>query len=286
MFAVVADTTSDLTLEQLDALGVHVVPLNVLFGDETYVDAYELGPAEFYEKMDAFLPDVPKSACPTSGAFAEAYRAAVAAGSDGIVCLTISAGVSGTHNASVVGAQSCEDMGVPIRCIDSKTTAGTLSLLIEKACALRDEGATADEAADILEACVEQAELFIAMETIEFVIKGGRLEEDKASELAVKGVLKLRKSDGGVELLARPRGLKAQRTEIVALVEDYLDEHPGAIVRFSQANSLERIDKLKEDLDAKGIAYSDRQPGWIAGLLGVYIGNHSYTVSVFPAELA
>ena len=286
MFAVVADSTSDTSIDKLQEMGVTVVPLDILFGEDVYVDGFELGPQEFYDKMDAIYPELPKSACPTPGKFEEAYRAAVAAGADGIVSMHLSGGVSGTYNSAVVAAQACEDLNVPIHCIDSKATAGVLSLMIEKACAMRDAGASADECAEALENIVAESGFFVAMETVENVLKGGRLTEDGAdSGLAMKAVLTLKKEDGMVTLVAKPRGLKAQAREVVAIIKDYVAKHPGAIVRFSQANSIDRIDKVKEALDAEGISYSTEQPGWICGLIGVYVGNHSYAINMVPAEL-
>lgn len=286
MFAVVADSTSDTSIDKLQEMGVTVVPLDIFFGEDVYVDGFELGPQEFYDKMDAIYPELPKSACPTPGKFEEAYRAAVAAGADGIVSMHLSGGVSGTYNSAVVAAQACEDLNVPIHCIDSKATAGVLSLMIEKACAMRDAGASADECAKALENIVAESGFFVAMETVENVLKGGRLTEDGAdSGLAMKAVLTLKKEDGMVTLVAKPRGLKAQAREVVAIIKDYVAKHPGAIVRFSQANSIDRIDKVKEALDAEGISYSTEQPGWICGLIGVYVGNHSYAINMVPAEL-
>ena len=49
--------------------------------------------------------------------------------------------------------------------------------------------------------------------------------------------------------------------------------------------TVDRIDKVKEALDAEGISYSTEQPGWICGLIGVYVGNHSYAINMVPAEL-
>ena len=286
MFAVVTDSTSDTSIDKLQEMGVTVVPLDILFGDDVYVDGFELGPQEFYEKMDAAYPALPKSSCPNAGKFEAAFRKAIENGADGIVCPLLDSGVSGTYNSAVVAAQACADLDVPIRCVDSKATAGVLSMMIEKACKMRDAGAGADECADHLEKIVAESGFYVAMETVENVLKGGRLTEEGAdSGLAMKAILTLKKDDGTVTLVAKPRGLKAQAREAVALIKDYVAAHPGAEVRFSQANSLDRIDKVKEALDAEGIAYSTEEPGWICGLIGVYVGNHSYAINMVPAEL-
>ena len=291
MFAVITDSSTDLSLERAAELGVTVVPLDVHFGEESYVDAFELSPRDFYVKMDEFLPELPKTNCPTAGAFAKAYREAVEGGADGIVCATISSGISGTYNSSVVAAGECDDLGVPICCVDSKGTAGVLSFMVEKAARLRDAGVCAEGAARTLERMARESAFFIGMETISYVMAGGRLNEESRgmegtdSGLVIKGVLTLRKSDGKVDLVGKPRGMKAQMREVAKFVDDYTAEHPGAAVRFSHADSLERCAKLKETLAEDGISSSDAEPGWLAGLLGVYVGKGSYAVSLMPAEL-
>lgn len=289
MFSVIADSTTDIPVDTLRSMGVGIVPLDVMFGEDIYVDALELGPKEFYEKLDAFRPSLPKSACPAPGKFEEAFRGAIAGGADGIVCICLTGASSGTYNSSVVAAQACEDLKVPIRCIDSKSTAAVMSMLVEKACAMRDAAASVDECADHLEKMVLNTEIYVAMESIEYISKGGKIEaggEGVDSGLAMKPILKLDKAiNGGVNVLSKPRGQKAQYREMAKFVEEFIADHPGAEVRFCQANSLEHVDGVKALLDKKGIAYSDAQPGWLCSLVGVYFGNHSYAVCMCDKDL-
>lgn len=288
MFKVVADSTSDIPLSRLEEMGVSIVPLDVMFGEKIYLDGFELSPEEFYEKMDAFRPALPKSACPAPGKFEKAFRDAAAEGADGIVCICLTGASSGTHNSSVVAASACEDLNIPIRCIDSKSTAAVMSMLIEKACRMRDAGKSVEETGDHLVKMVENTEIYVAMESIEYISKGGKIAEGGEgadSGLAMKPILTLRNSDGAVNVLSKPRGQKGQYREMAKFVENFVAEHPDAEVRFCQANADEHVDAVKKLLDAKGISYSKETPGWMCSLIGVYFGNHSYSVCMCDKDL-
>lgn len=288
MFAIVVDSTSDIPVSKLQELGVSIVPLDINFGETVYVDGIELGPEEFYEKLDAFRPELPKTACPAPGKFEAAFREAAKGDIDGIVCVTLTGASSGTYNSSVVAAQACEDLNIPIRCVDSKSTAAVMSMMLEKALKMRDEGKTADECADHMEKIVDVAEIYVAMESIEYILKGGKIAEGGEgadSGLAMKPILTLRQSDGAVNVLSKPRGQKAQYREMANFVKEFVAKHPQSEIRFCQANSLDHIDAVKALLDKEGISYSTAEPGWLCSLIGVYFGNRSYAVCMVPAEL-
>ena len=86
---VVTDSSSDLTEEEVAELDVEIVPLTVRIDTDEFVDRRDLGIAEFYKRMAA-SDDLPQTACPSPGAFEEAFNRAAEAGADAVVCITIS----------------------------------------------------------------------------------------------------------------------------------------------------------------------------------------------------
>lgn len=288
MFAIVTDSTSDIPLTRLDELGVSVVPLTISFGDEVYVDGFELEPARFYEMLHERYPELPKSACPAPGAFEAAFRKAARAGADGILCVTLTGASSGTFNSSVVAAQGCDDLGIPISCVDSKSTAAVMSMMVETACRMRDVGATLGAAAARMREIAEQSAIFVGMQSIEFIYKGGKIAEGGEgadSGLSLKPILTLRKSDGAVNIISKPRGTKAQYRELVKLVEEYVECHECPELRFCGANADGHIAAVRERLDAAGIACRAEGAGWLCSLVGVYFGDNSYAVCLCPKDL-
>ena len=102
--AIVTDTSADLTPAQAAASGVRLVPLTVSFGDETYDTVTELTNEEFYEKLTAPGAPFPKTAAPNPAQFEAAFREALDAGAEGVVCITISEKLSATYASAVQAA--------------------------------------------------------------------------------------------------------------------------------------------------------------------------------------
>ena len=94
--AIVVDSGSDLTPQQLAENGITQVPLSVTFGEETMLSPDEITPAAFWERMSK--PDVPfpHTAAPSVGLFKQAFEKAFEDGHDGVVCICLSAELSST----------------------------------------------------------------------------------------------------------------------------------------------------------------------------------------------
>ena len=107
---VVTDSACDLTPSIADAHGVRVVPLAIRFGHEELIDREELSIKEFWDRVITG-PDMPETAAPSPGAFRQAYLDAAEAGCDGVVCVTLSSGLSATFQAASTAAV---DLPVPM----------------------------------------------------------------------------------------------------------------------------------------------------------------------------
>src|SRR5271163_1152096 len=100
---VVTDSACDLTPSMADAHNVRVVPLAIRFGQEELIDREQLSVKEFWDRVITG-PDMPETAAPSPGAFRQAYLDAAEAGCDGVVCITLSSGLSATYQAASTAA--------------------------------------------------------------------------------------------------------------------------------------------------------------------------------------
>ena len=130
---------------------MRVVPLTIRFGPEEFVDRDELSGKEFWDRVITG-PDMPGTAAPSPGAFRQAYLDAAEAGHDGVVCVTLSSGLSATFQAASTAAESVTDH--PVRVVDSLSVTLGQGLLALAASDMGRQGKSAD---DIAEAVADMA---------------------------------------------------------------------------------------------------------------------------------
>lgn len=288
MFSIVTDSCSSLSVHEVEDMGVIVCPLTVMFGTESYLDGYELTPEEFYKKMKEYAPQgLPKTACPSPGAFAEAYGKALAGDVEGVICLPLAQGVSGGYNSACVAAAEVEGR---IEVINVRDTTVIQAVLIETAVKMRDAGATLDETVERLNAIADVSRSFYAFDTVENLVKGRLMdgaEEMTGSALKIKPMIYLDDERGGIVACGKERTTKNLLAREVELVEAFIAERPDVAyeVRFGHGNGADRADKLKATLAERGVSVSDHEHGWIGSVIGTYCGDKAVVTAVYPKDL-
>ena len=263
--AIVTDTSSDITPEQAEASGVRLVPLTVSFGDESWEAGTELRNEEFYQKLTAPGAPFPRTAAPNPAAFETAYREALEAGADGVVCVTISKKLSATYAAAVQGAGAFTEGTVEV--IDSETTTHSLAMVVNQAAALARDRATGAEITALARDLVLRSELYFVADTLECLQKGGRIGRAQAmvgTVLSIKPILYV--EDGAVAGADRKRTAAKARARLLELttmrpVESATIVHTGGVDTEALRADFARAAKL--DADAVDV-----------GLVGPVAGSH------------
>ena len=173
---VVTDSTADMEGDLADRLGITVVPLNVHWNGETYLDKVEITIDEFYRKLREER-GTPKTSQPPTGRFEEAYRHLLEE-ADGIVSLHISSKLSGTINSARVAAGNVDPHRIAV--VDSLTTTFPLGSLVVRVAALAEQGASLRECAAFAEDMVPRLRIFATVDTLEFLRRGGRIGRAQA----------------------------------------------------------------------------------------------------------
>ena len=191
---IVTDSTCDLPPEVTADLGITVVPLTVVFGDDEFVEGVEIDAPAFYERMRAFA-GLPRTSQPPVERFLEGYGAAGAEG-DEIVSIHISSRMSGTLNAAAVAReQLAADLHIDL--IDSYSVSlGLGAIVVDAARAARD-GASLTEVAEVARRAVATAHVVAMVDTLEYLRRGGRIGRATSllgSLLSIKPILHI---DGG-----------------------------------------------------------------------------------------
>ncbi len=220
---VVTDSTSDIPAHLREELGIEVVPLSINFENETLLDGVDLTPQEYVERLRN-VDKLPTTAQPTVEQFLQAYRKGLDAGMD-VICITISTGLSGTHNSASLAAEQLDPSR--IRVVDSLSGATALGWLVVETARAVEGGASLEEAVAVAEANRGKVFFMALLQTLDYVYKGGRIGKANhmvGSALGIKPILGL---EGGVVVpLERVRTWKKalkRLTELAASRGNLLD---------------------------------------------------------------
>jgi DegV family protein with EDD domain len=193
---VVTDSSCDLEQDEVDQLNIDIVPLTIRFGSEEFTDRQDLSVEHFYERM-ANTEDLPQTACPSPGAFEQAFGNASEAGAEAVVCLNISSDLSTTFESALTAAAACEGR-IVVHVIDSRTLSSGLGTLVLEAAKVAAAGADIGAVLRRVGDLIPRTHVLAALNTLENLKKGGRIGGATAmvgSLLSIKPVIDL---TGGV----------------------------------------------------------------------------------------
>ena len=215
--AIVTDSASDLTPEAAKAAGITVVPLIVSFGTESFRAGVELSTEAFWRRMTAPDAPFPTTAASSPGTFRDAFEACFAAGADAIVCVDVAETLSGTIKSARVAAGLLTDREIHI--VDSLSASMGTGLLALMAAELATAGRSAAEIAATLEDRRSDIDLYVVLDTLAYLRKGGRISGPQAAIgtlLSVKPIITVR--SGLVETADRPRTRAKARERVLELL--------------------------------------------------------------------
>ncbi|CAH2715523.1 MULTISPECIES: DegV family protein [Neobacillus] len=172
---IVTDSTLDITNDMAEKLGIIIVPLAVTINGETYLDRVDINPVEFIEGMSG-SKELPKSSQPSIGAFLEVYDRL---GEEGYEVLSIH--MTGKMSGTVRSAESAAQMTeTKVTVVDSKFISKALSFQVREAAEMAKLGKSMEEILNRLEAVRNHTKLYIMVDTLDNLVKGGRIGKGKA----------------------------------------------------------------------------------------------------------
>jgi DegV family protein with EDD domain len=215
--AIVTDSASDLTPEAAAAAGIEVVPLIVSFGSDTYKAGVELSTDQFWRRMTAPDAPFPTTAASSPGDFKAAYERCFALGADGIVSVHVLGTLSGTIKSAEVARGMLPKRD--IRLVDSGSASMGEGLLAQIGAEMAKRGAGAREIAAALDDRKTDLDLYVALDTLAYLKKGGRISGAQAAIgtlLSVKPIITIR--DGQVHTADKPRTRGKARERVLELL--------------------------------------------------------------------
>ena len=264
---IITDTASDLSVEQANALGVGLVPMTITHEGKTYRCEYELSRSDFYKLLTG-SDEVPKTSQPSPQDYLELFRQAKQAG-DEVICICISSALSGTYQSAQIAKMELDYDNIHI--YDSKTGTAAQMLLVREAVRLAEEGYTAQDILQKLSALRDRMELRAALDTLEYLYKGGRITRAAAgagSIMRIKPVVEVT-AEGIVEVVGKSMGAKKAFDSLVQTIKSHeMDENYAPI--FIYAHDVGVCHKMMDVFD---IPQEGRESRMVE--LGATIGTHT-----------
>lgn len=265
----VMDTTGYVTEEMKAHPDVYIVPLNIHFGSEEFIDGVDLTQAQLYERIKA-ASEFPKTSQPSAGKFAELYEK-LKEEYECAIAVHASAKLSGTIASSTAGAEMSE---FKVYAVDSMALSYGLSGLVERGLELQKEGLDAEQIAQKLEQETENFRNYILIGNLTQLYKGGRMSGAQyyiGSLLQVKPIVQIT-PEGELKPIDKVRShKKAVKYLIDHAVKDH-EEFGVDTFQIMHGNTHEEAENLKREV-LKAIPEAQIIIGDLSSSLAVHAGE-------------
>jgi DegV family protein with EDD domain len=213
----VTDSASDLDPAVAARDGIRIVPLSVSFGDESFRAGADLSTEEFWQRMTAPNAPFPKTAASSPGEFKAVYDAAFADGADAIVSIHVSGLLSGSIKSAEIAKGMLPEREIHL--VDSQGASMAEGILAYMGLDLARMGVAAGEIARTLNDRASDLRMYVSLETLEYLKKGGRISGAQAAIgglLSVKPIIAV--EAGKVETADKPRTRSKSRERCIELI--------------------------------------------------------------------
>ena len=274
----VTDSTADIPAELAAELGITVVPLQVIFGSESFRDGVDLSSEKFFRKL-AEAEELPTTSQPSIGEFQEVYQR-LAEETDHVLSIHLSSGFSGTvgaaEQAAATLAEECQ-----IEVIDSGTVSMAMGFSVIAAARAAAGGADVDTCERIARSVLGRQRLAVALDTLEYLRRGGRIGRATAfigGLLRLKPILTIR--DGEAFPLSRVRTRKKALDELLRVCLESGDVEEATVMHTTD---IEDAVYLTEEIRRR-YPNIPIHAGRIGPVIGVHAGPGLIGLAVILAE--
>lgn len=277
--ALVTDSSCDLPQDLIDSYQIHLVPINLFFGENHYLDKVTIHPEQFY-RMLHLEENFPKSAQPNDKTFENLYSH-LASHYDSIIAVHLVGKLSGTLRSSQMAAERIsKETGKKISVFDSRNVSGGLGLIVLKIARSIEEGKEHDEIAAQIPQWVDKTQLLVSVKTLKYLVRGGRVSKMKgflANLLHMHPIISFDK-EGKTYMLGKTFTMKSNMQRVIQMAGDEfsrkeLDEYM-VLHAHCEKEARWMADQMIEVTGRDPLAVLDISP-----VIGVHAGPGSLAVA-------
>jgi DegV family protein with EDD domain len=271
---IITDSSADLPKHLLDKFNISVVPLSFRINETEYLEGVNVTPQDFY-KMMFTTEKLPKTSQPSPSVFADVFSN-LANKKGEILCLTISSHLSGTYQSACLGKE-LSNSNVTV----FDTLGGSLGhgLQVLKAAELANDGSTLEEIIQELQEYRDNMNILILLETLENVVKGGRLSKFQGSIAKVLNIkVILEGVNGEIEVLEKVRGNKKFLKRSLDIIGERKQDFSETIFGITHTGNFDNIEFLKSEIKAR-YNPQDIIVNYMGATMGTYAGKGGIIIS-------
>lgn len=210
----ISDSACDMSQQEAKEQGVMILPLKTTIDGIEYLDGVTITTEEFYERLES-CNTLPTTSQLSPAEFEDALRPIVESGDEAVI-ITLAGKLSGTVQSAAIAA---EETGGRIWVVDSGNVTIGQGILLRYAIQLRDRGLTGHEIAEELERVKPRVCLLARVDTLEYLMRGGRLSKTAAiagTVLHIKPVISV--EDGEIKVLGKARGSRQSNNMLTEFI--------------------------------------------------------------------
>lgn len=281
MLRIVTDGAVDMPAEWYEEFEINRIPINVHFGEKTFLQDVDLSLDEFYKLVDEKKMAFPKTSQPSPHQFAEYYKK-IAKPGDTILSIHITSKLSGTYASAVAAVDEVKDM---FKVVPVDTLGGSIGtgFMCRTARQMERAGKSVDEIVQHLESIRGKVQIILTLDTLEYARRSGRvgtLSAALASVLNVKPIALLK--DGVVEMVDKVRTRKVALERVLEMAKNaYGDQlvYLGVVHARDLASGQALMEEAKKRFNVKDTVLTD-----LSISLAINFGPGTVGLVLYPAE--
>lgn len=284
---IMADSTADIPEALVKEYGIHIVPMSLVFGEESYVEGIDITVSQFYAKL-AESKVLPSTSQTSPSQYVEVYRKLLSENNNApIISIHLSSGMSGTYQAARLAHSMLEEeLGheVDITVIDSLCATYGFGLQVVHAARLAKQGLPVAQIEEEVIKLGKQRRLYFLVDTLEYLQKGGRIGKAAAvlgTLLNIKPILSV-DQEGVIYAVDKARGSKRATARAIELFIKDFGDHRDINIAVCDAVNPEGAQQFLEAM-AQHFTLHEVVRTNIGAVVGSHVGAGTLAVFVWPA---
>lgn len=245
--AIVTDSSACVPVELVERYNIHVVPVLLIFGKQTFRDGVDITPKDFYRMLQE-AETLPTSSVPSIGDFLRVYTR-LSEEAEGIVSIHLSPELSVLHDVALTAAKMVED--VPVQVIDCRTAAAAQGFVVLEAARAAAKGAHLLQVVERVKSLIPKMNLFVTLDTLKYIHRSGRVPGVAAlvgSVLKISPIIYL--EDGKADVFAKPRTKARAVRRMLELMGERVGSRP-VHAAVMHADALDEANRLRDEVASR-----------------------------------